>query len=270
MIVAGIDIGSLTAKAVLLQNGQVVASHIERVRTTTLLSAREVLDAVIAQAHISPTQIKHICATGYGRMSIPFVHSNISEISCHGMGTFFSNPSVRTIIDIGGQDCKVIVIDDTGMVDDFVMNDKCAAGTGRTLEIMAHTLGIDLEALGTFALKSRRPLPISNKCSIFMELEVMQFLYQGKKPQHIAHGITLSIAKRIAGLAGKITVKNNICISGGVSKNRAVVRDIEKEMGLTFVGLAHDPQVMGALGAALFAQKALSKAQGKTNDLRGI
>ena len=254
MISAGIDIGSLTAKAVLLDGDHMVASCIEAVKANSVASASHVMQVVLDQAGLQLGDISHICSTGYGRTEVPFVHLDRSEISCHGLGCFHSGPGVRTIIDIGGQDCKVIIIDNDGMVDDFVMNDKCAAGTGRSLEILSRTLGVELDELGTFALKSKKPLPISNKCSIFMELDVMQYLYQGKKRHSIAHGITLTVAKRIAALAGKVKFKGAVAISGGVSKNRAVVRDIERELGVTFTGLNHDPQLMGALGAALFAR----------------
>ncbi|PKN23926.1 MAG: 2-hydroxyglutaryl-CoA dehydratase [Deltaproteobacteria bacterium HGW-Deltaproteobacteria-22] len=255
MIFAGIDIGSLTAKAVLLRHGKVIASHFEPVKATSLASADHVMGQVLEQAGLRIGEIQLTCSTGYGRLEIPFADCNRSEVSCHGLGTFFSNKSVRTIIDIGGQDCKVVVIDSHGMVEDFVMNDKCAAGTGRSLEILARTLGVELADLGRFALRSHRPLPVSNKCSIFMELDVMQLLYQGKRRENIAHGITVSIARRIASLTGKVTLQKGICISGGVSKNAAVVRDIEQALGVTFTPLAHDPQLMGALGAACFAEK---------------
>ncbi len=255
MIFAGIDIGSLTAKAVLLRDKKVIASHFEPVQATSLASAEQVMNQVLSLSGHRLGDLACTCSTGYGRLEIPFADCNRSEVSCHGLGTFFSNSRVRTIIDIGGQDCKVVVIDDQGMVEDFVMNDKCAAGTGRSLEILARTLGVELAELGRFALRSRRPLPVSNKCSIFMELDVMQHLYQGKNRENIAHGITVTIAKRIASLTGKLTLKQGICISGGVSKNLAVVRDIEQELGVTFMPLAHDPQLMGALGAACFAEK---------------
>jgi (R)-2-hydroxyacyl-CoA dehydratese activating ATPase len=259
MIFAGIDIGSLTAKAVLLKDGKVISSHIEKVKATSLESADYIMNFVLKKAKLNIKELTYVCSTGYGRLDIPFSHCNKSEISCHGLGTFFSNNSIRTIIDIGGQDCKAILIDDDGMVDDFVMNDKCAAGTGRSLEILARTLEIDLPDLGKFALKSKKPLSISNKCSIFMELDVMQFLYQGKKSTNIAHGITLAVAKRIGSLTGKLVLKKNICISGGVSKNKAVVRDIENELGIKVEDLSHDPQLMGALGAALFAEKEFNR-----------
>lgn len=273
MIFAGVDVGSLTAKAVLLRDGRVIAWHVESVSATPARSAWRVLEAALEKARVRRDQLARVCATGYGRhelasadRELPFADLERSEISCHGLGTFTSNPAVRSVIDIGGQDCKVVVLDDTGLVDDFAMNDKCAAGTGRTLELLARTLGMPLGELGPRALRSRRALPVSNKCSIFMELDVMQWIHQGRRAEDIARGITASVARRVAALAGKVTLRPGVCISGGVSKNAAVVRELELALGLRFVPLAHDPQVMGALGAACFAR--LEHERARENDPR--
>ncbi len=254
MIYAGVDVGSLTAKAVLLRDGRVAAWHVEPVSATPGESARRVLEAALEKAQARRDDLTRVCATGYGRHEMTFADLERSEISCHGLGTFTSNPVVRSVIDIGGQDCKVVVLDDAGLVDDFAMNDKCAAGTGRTLELLARTLGVSLGELGPRALRARRALPVSNKCSIFMELDVMQWMHQGRRAEDIARGITASVARRVAALAGKVTLRPGVCISGGVSKNAAVVRELELALGVRFVPLAHDPQIMGALGAACFAR----------------
>jgi len=273
MIFAGIDVGSLTAKAVLLRDGRVAAWHVEPVSATPALSARRVLGAALEKAQVNSEELARVCGTGYGRHELPFAgdgpapaYCERSEISCHGLGTFTSNPAVRSVIDIGGQDCKVVVLDAAGLVDDFVMNDKCAAGTGRTLELLARTLGLPLGELGPRALRSRRALAVSNKCSIFMELDVMQWMHQGRRVEDIARGITASVARRVAALAGKVTLRPGVCISGGVSKNAAVVRELEQALGLRFVPLAHDPQIMGALGAACFAR--LEHDRARENDRR--
>ena len=207
MIFAGIDVGSLTAKAVLLRDGRVIAWHVEPVQATPAQSAGRVLEAALAKARVRRADLARVCATGYGRHELPFADLERSEISCHGLGTFTSNPAVRSVIDIGGQDCKVVVLDAAGLVDDFAMNDKCAAGTGRTLELLARTLGLPLGELGPRALRSRRALPVSNKCSIFMELDVMQWMHQGRRVEDIARRITASVARRVAALAGKVTLQ---------------------------------------------------------------
>lgn len=257
-MVVGIDIGSLTAKAVILNQGSMRSSHIMRVRPRPIDSAEAVLAAVLGAAGARMSDIRACCATGYGRLEIPFATMNMSEISCHAMGAFWNDAFIRTVIDIGGQDCKVISLDERGLVQDFVMNDKCAAGTGRSLEILAKAIGVELDELGPLSLKSRRPVAITNKCSIFMELEVLQHLYRRDKLKDIAAGINLSVAKRVVALTKMLTLKPALCLTGGVSKNAGVAKGIEQLLGISFKPLRCDPQIMGALGAAVFAQEGLA------------
>lgn len=256
MRVVGIDIGSLTAKAVVLEGGEIIASSLIKAGPCPSASAEDVLKRCLDEGEILSSSIECCCATGYGRLTIPFADFNMSEISCHGMGAFWSNNNIRTIIDIGGQDCKVVVIDENGMVTDFIMNDKCAAGTGRTLEILSKTIGVPFELLGDRAAKSRRILPLTNKCSIFMEVEVMELMQRGKKTADIANALTSAIAKRVVSLAGSVEVADGICITGGVSKNKSVVRHIEKSLNTALLDLTIDPQLAGAVGAAVFALQA--------------
>ncbi|MDD5711434.1 MAG: acyl-CoA dehydratase activase, partial [Smithellaceae bacterium] len=230
-------------------------SEMMKVRATAVASASEIMERALAKAKLRLSDIDRCCSTGYGRFEIPFAQLNVSEISCHGKGAFFASNSIRTIIDIGGQDCKVISVDERGRVVDFVMNDKCAAGTGRSLEILARTLGVDLQELGALAMASKSPINITNKCSIFMELEVLNHLYTRKKRKHIACGIADAIAKRVASLAKAMDVRNDVCITGGVAKNAAVVRQLSYQMNCRFRTLSLDPQIVGALGAALFARE---------------
>ena len=257
MIVAGCDVGSLTAKAFIMNEKGKLAGEIIKVRSATIDSATEVMEKALASANLRFSDLDYCCSTGYGRYEIPFARINMSEISCHGLGAFWADSSIRTVIDIGGQDCKVILIDAEGNVRDFTMNDKCAAGTGRALEILAKTIGVDLEQLGTLAIKSKRPINITNKCSIFMELEVLNHLYARKKLKHIACGIADAVAKRVASLAKAIDIEKNICITGGVSKNPGVVRQLAYHMNASFKSLPVDPQIIGALGAAIYAMRTL-------------
>lgn len=249
--------GSLTAKAYIMNEKGVLAGEIIRVRSTNIDSATDVMEKALAKARLHFSDLDSCCSTGYGRYEIPFARMNMSEISCHGLGAFMADQSIRTVIDIGGQDCKVILIDSTGNVRDFIMNDKCAAGTGRSLEILARTIGVDLKKLGDLAVKSKKPINITNKCSIFMELEVLNHLYTRKKLKHIACGIADAVAKRVASLAKSIDVEKNICITGGVSKNPGVVRQLAYHMNTSFKSLTVDPQIIGALGAACYAMQAL-------------
>ncbi|HOO71738.1 MAG TPA: acyl-CoA dehydratase activase [Spirochaetota bacterium] len=260
MIAAGCDVGSLTAKAVIMDDGFIISSKIIRDRKTPLESARAVMSEALSEAGLSFKSINYCCSTGYGRHSIPFALMNMSEISCHALGAFWAEKSVRTVIDIGGQDCKVISLDDCGMVSDFIMNDKCAAGTGRSLEILSRSIGLPLEKLGPVSLKSWKGIPITNKCSIFMELEVLQHLYKGKRTADIARGINEAVARRVVSLARSIEIKEAAAITGGVSKNIGVVKKLERLLGLRFTPLSVDPQIIGALGAAVFAANELKKA----------
>ena len=250
--------GSLTAKAYIMNEQGRLAGEIIRVRSTNIDSATEVMEKALASAKLSFADLDYCCSTGYGRYEIPFARMNMSEISCHGLGAFRADQSIRTVIDIGGQDCKVILIDADGNVRDFIMNDKCAAGTGRSLEILAKTIGVDLEYLGSLAVKSKTPISINNKCSIFMELEVLNHLYARKRLKHIACGIADAVAKRVTSLAKAINIENNICITGGVSKNPGVVRQLAYHMNSSFKSLPVDPQIIGAMGAAIFAIQALN------------
>lgn len=252
-MVVGIDIGSLTAKGVIMEQNCMRSSHIMRVRPRPVDSAEAVLSEVLRTAGARMSDIEACCATGYGRLEIPFASMNMSEISCHARGAFWSDKSIRTVIDIGGQDCKVICLDGRGLVQDFVMNDKCAAGTGRSLEILAKAIGVELADLGRLSMKSRKPVAITNKCSIFMELEVLQHLYRRARLKDIAAGINVSVAKRVASLTKMLALKPAVCLTGGVSKNIGVSRGLEKLLGVTFQPLSCDPQIMGALGAAVFA-----------------
>jgi len=254
---AGIDVGSLTAEAVILdEEGALRAGKIIRVRPRATDSAAEVFEAALAELELEPGQIAFCVSTGYGRESIPFASRNLSEVSCHGRGAQNLLPRVRTVIDVGGQDCKVIRVDDDGNLVDFAMNDKCAAGAGRFLEMMAGTLGLAVSELGSLALGSKKPLTLSSQCTIFAEAEVMQLLFGGKKRRDIAAGIHAALVRRIKALVGRVGLAPEICMTGGVSKNPGMVALLEKELGVKFLPLPQDPQLAGALGAALFARDA--------------
>jgi len=253
MFVAGCDVGSLTAEAVIMKNEEILASEIIRVRPKAEQSARDVMDRALSKLHLTYDDLTYTIATGYGRETIPFADGNISEISCHGRGANFLIPQIRTVIDIGGQDCKAIRVDAQGNLEDFVMNDKCAAGTGRSLELNAEVLGVDVSELGPLSMESDLPIIITNQCSIFTELEIMHLLMEDKKVADIAAGINEAMARRVKMLVGKVGIKAEIGMTGGVSKNIGVVKYLEKALGAAFVEFPEDPQIIGALGAALFA-----------------
>ncbi len=262
MIVAGCDVGSLTAEAVLMENGTILGSEIIRVRPKAELSARDVMDKLLDRLGLSFDDIGFCVSTGYGRETISFADDNVSEISCHGYGAHWLVPSIRTIIDVGGQDCKAIRVDEGGRLVDFVMNDKCAAGTGRSLELMSESLGVDVSALGSLAEEADQAVMITNQCSIFAEMEISRYLCEERSFADIAAGINESMARRVKGLVGRVGVKRDVGVTGGVSKNVGVVRHLEALLGIEFVQFSEDPQIIGALGAALFAAE---KARGPQN-----
>lgn len=259
MIVAGCDVGSLTAEAVFMENGKILGSEIIRVRPKAEQSARDVMDKLLAELNLSYEDIDYCVSTGYGRETIPFADDNISEISCHGMGAHFLIPEIRTVIDVGGQDCKAIRVDEDGLLVDFIMNDKCAAGTGRSLELMGESLGVDVSELGPLSLESEEPVVITNQCSIFAEMEIMHYMCEEKSMADIAAGINESMARRVKMLAGRVGVKSEIGITGGVSKNVGVVKYLEEMLKINFIKFPEDPQIIGALGAAVFAGEKAGK-----------
>lgn len=256
MIFAGCDVGSLTAEAVLInEHGEMVAHKIIGVKPNPVVSASLVMGSLLEEVGLRFDEISYCVSTGYGRERVPFAQDNVSEISCHGKGAQWVCPSIRTIIDVGGQDCKVIRVDDRGNLRDFVMNDKCAAGTGRFLEVMARTLGVDIGELGPLALASGNPITLSSICSVFSQFDVMCFLAEGRAREDIAMGISTALAVRINRLIRKVGIEDDVCITGGVAKNRAVVKALEEVTGCRLIELTVDPQIVGALGAALFARE---------------
>lgn len=218
MIFAGCDIGSLTGKAVIIKNNSIISTNIIRVGANPVKSAMLVMSGALERVGLKNDDLTCCCSTGYGRENIPFSNMNISEISCHGMGAHWLDGSIRTVFDIGAEDSKVILINESGNVLDFIMNDKCAAGTGRCLEILSKAINLKVEDIGKISLKSRNPVELTNICGIYMELEVIQHLYNKRKVKDIAYGIHDAVARRIAYLAKAINIKREFAITGGVSR----------------------------------------------------
>lgn len=256
MIVCGVDIGSLSTKAVLLANDRLLGWRIVRTGPDSVESAQRAVDAVLAAAGLGFQDIGYTVSTGYGRANVPFADKTISEISCHAAGCYWTFPEVRTILDMGGQDCKAIRCDSGGRITDFVMNDKCAAGTGRYLERVAECLGLGLEEIGPLSmLPVGEALRVGSQCVVFAEGDIIRLQRQGKKTNDILAGATDAIVKRIIDLLERVGVEPGLCISGGVAKNIGVVRRLEDKLGLS-ASIAREPQIIGALGAALMAKLA--------------
>ncbi|MCX5851342.1 MAG: acyl-CoA dehydratase activase [Deltaproteobacteria bacterium] len=260
MIVAGCDVGSLTAKAVILNEGKMLSYAIIRSTARPEESAHSVMEKALEEACLSFDDIRYTVATGYGRDNIPFINDAVSEISCHGRGALWLMPGVQMIIDIGGQDCKAIKLDKDGRVVKFTTNDKCAAGTGRFLEVMAKLLGLSLEELGTLSAQARNPMDLAAACTVWAQTEVIHHLNNGTSIEDITAAINQAMAKRVAMIANSLGVERNACITGGVAKNVGVVNYLEKLLGVKLKKPPRvDPQVIGALGAAVLAYERLER-----------
>ncbi len=234
-----------------------VANVTKRSRINPVLSAQDALDEAVAQVEglESPKELAYLIGTGYGRNKVPFADENISEISCHAMGVHVTDPNVKAIIDIGGQDVKGIAIDSDGTVLNFAMNDKCAAGTGRFYESMARAFEMSLEEFSGLSLSAKNVIPITSQCAVFAESEVISLVGEGKPMDEIAAGIQLSVAKRCFVMAKKAGVVDSVTLTGGCAKNEGLKRAIEKVLKIKVVDLQTDPQLMGALGAAEYARQ---------------
>ena len=259
MITAGVDIGSLTGKALILQDNKILAWSLIPTSYDSEQTAIETTRLALDQANLSLDDIDYVVSTGYGRIIVPFANKNITEISCHAKGAHWFYPGVRTILDMGGQDCKAIRADGNGKVANFVMNDKCAAGAGRSMEVMAELLDIPLEDLGKRSLEQvDGEVPISSTCVVFARSEVLGYLHQGIHKNDILAGACEALASRVYTLLKRVGIEKEFVISGGIAKNIGVVKRLEQKVGLE-ANIAFEPQIVGALGAALFAQERLQK-----------
>ena len=252
MYVLGIDSGSTSTNAVLMNDQkELVAYRVLRTGAKSTESAQRILEQILEDANLSRADIRTIVSTGYGRVSIPFADHDVTEISCHGKGAHYLNPDVRTILDIGGQDSKAIRLNEHGDVIDFVMNDKCAAGTGRFLEMMARTLEIGVDELGPISAQSKKEVTISSMCSVFAESEVISLIAQDTETADIVNGIHHAIIERAWSLIRRVSPEPVYMMTGGVAKNAGVVRALEEKTGSP-VFISQEPEIVGAIGAALY------------------
>lgn len=253
----GCDVGSTYTKAVIIdETGKIAASTTIRSKIRSQESAESAMNEVLnAVGLTSSEQLAYLIGTGYGRNKVPFADENISEISCHAMGVHVTNPSVKAIIDIGGQDVKGIAVDTDGTVKNFAMNDKCAAGTGRFYEAMARSFEMSLPEFSKLSLTAKNVIPITAQCTVFAESEVISLVGEGKAMEEIAAGIQVAVAKRCFVMAKKAGATDSITLTGGCAKNDGLKAAIEKILKIKVVELATDPQLMGALGAAEYARQ---------------
>lgn len=260
----GIDIGSSSTKAAILGEDKGIAAVSVLNLGTGTNACEEVMKDAIEQAGICAEEIKFIVATGYGRINFKGADKQITEITCHAKGVNFLMEGIRTIIDIGGQDAKAIKLVEQGRISNFVMNEKCAAGTGRFLEVMARVLGCKIDALSSLAEKSTKEISISNVCTVFAESEVISRLSAGEEIADVARGAHMAIAKRVMGMAARVGYEPRVAMTGGVALNEDMVRAMSKEMGCE-VEVAPHCQAAGAIGAAVFAYE-ISHKEDKENE----
>ncbi len=252
MITAGIDVGSITTKAAVLADGKILGTRVIFTGYNSEAAGGKVYEELLEEIRLERSAVSRVVSTGYGRRSVKFMDKSLTEIICHGTGAYYLNPHIRSVIDIGGQDSKAILLDEKGKVKNFAMNDKCAAGTGRFLEVMARALGVDLDGFGALSLKAVNPSGISSLCTVFAESEVISLISRGESRENIIAGIHESIAARIAAMANRVGLIPPVVMTGGVAKNIGVVVALEKKIGMT-IEVSEYAQVNGAIGAAVLA-----------------
>ena len=252
----GIDIGSTASKCVILADGKEIISKSLIAVGAGTSGPQRAISQVLENAGMKEEDMAFTLATGYGRSNIPFATGQVTEITCHARGAHRLYPQARAIVDIGGQDSKVICLDGEGNVTNFVMNDKCAAGTGRFLELMARTLELEMDEMAAIGLSWEQELTISSMCTVFAESEVVSLIADNHSAADIVHGLNQSVAGKTAALASRAGAKGPYMMTGGVARNRGVVKALEERLGAP-LWIAPDPDLCGALGAALFALDSL-------------
>ncbi len=261
MITAGVDVGSLSVETVLYQQDKGILSYsIGLVGGNSRDASRRSFEEALNTGRVAEADVGHVISTGSGREILDFADENVTEITCIARGVHFLFPECQTIIDIGGQDTKVIRINERGHVVSFDMNDKCAAGTGRFLEVMANALNVDLEQMGERSLRYQNVIEISSVCTVFAESEVISLVSEGKAVNDILHALHNAVADRTLSLLERVGVNGQAAMTGGVAKNIGVIRALEEKMGMA-LKVHSEPQIVGALGAALIA----AEKKGKKN-----
>ena len=255
---AGVDIGSTMTK-VAIMNQTTLVSVIGPTGPEHRKLANEVMEEALAKANLPFEAITYVVATGYGRINVPFADKQITEISCHARGVGYLLPEVRTVIDIGGQDCKGIKLNDNGQAVDFVMNDKCAAGTGRFLEVTAEELGVRLENMGRLSLEAKNKVEISSTCTVFAAQEVVAKLSAGVPLPDIIAGLHEAIATRIYGMVRRLKIEREVALTGGGAKNIGLVKALEAKLDFPAL-VPPEPLLTGAIGAALMGRDIVKQA----------
>ncbi len=260
---AGIDVGSTQTKGIILdENRNIVARALTMTGANVTRAGDNCFKEALKVADIPPEQVAYVVGTGYGRYKVTFGDAQITEISCHARGACNLFPNTRTVIDMGGQDAKGIRVGPDGDVKDFVMNDKCAAGTGRFLGSAAEALLLNLDDIGPLSLKAKNPVRLTTVCTVFVESDIMSYLAQNKKVEDILGGVHSAIAARTVSLIRRVGIEPEVTFTGGVSRNIGMVQALEEKLGMK-VNVSPDSHYVGALGAAIFALERAVKARGE-------
>ncbi len=263
IVSAGVDVGSVSSQAVVMLDGKLYAYSNMRTGSDSPQSAHKAIDWALEDTGLKLDDIQFTVGTGYGRVNVSFAQKAITEIACHARGAnFMYGPSVRTVLDMGGQDCKAIHCDDKGKVTAFLMNDKCAAGTGRGMEVMADLLSVPIEDVGAMSLNvEEEPEPVSSTCVVFAKSEASGLLREGWPKNRVLAAYCSAMAHRVVSLLERIGVEKEFAITGGIAKNAGVVTRLEQELGVAALRTDTDTQIAGAAGAALFARALYAKQQ---------
>ncbi|MCL6477442.1 MAG: benzoyl-CoA reductase, bzd-type, subunit Q [Peptococcaceae bacterium] len=261
IITAGADVGSVSTQAVIMLDGELYAFTNMRTGSDSRNSARKAMNRALENTGMTLQDIHFTVGTGYGRVNVPFANKTVTEIACHARGAnFMYGPTVRTVLDMGGQDCKAIRCDDKGKVVSFLMNDKCAAGTGRGMEVFADLLAVSVEDVGEMSLQvDEDPPPVSSTCVVFAKSEATGLLRAGWPKERVLAAYCSAMARRVVALLERNGIEADFAITGGIAKNAGVVSRIEKELGIKALKPRYDTQLAGAIGAALFAKALVEK-----------
>ncbi len=254
MLTAGIDLGSTTVKSAIVQDGVLLGTKTSTNGFDLKKASQDVYFRLLSELDIKSNAVDRVISTGYGRKNVDIAAKSITEISCHAAGVHFLRPDAATVIDIGGQDSKAISINKHGKVANFVMNDKCAAGTGRFLEVMARSLETELDEFGRISLQAEKPASINSLCTVFAESEVISLIAKGESKENIIAGIHFSIAGRTSAMARNVGHTPPVIMTGGVAKNIGVLKALESKTGQE-IQVPEAPQIIGALGAAVLASQ---------------
>jgi bzd-type benzoyl-CoA reductase Q subunit len=265
IISAGVDVGSVSSQAVVMADGKLYAYSNMRTGSSSPDSANKAMEWALKETGMKLEDLHYTVGTGYGRVNVPFAQRAITEIACHARGAnFMYGPTIRTVLDMGGQDCKAIHCDEKGKVTAFLMNDKCAAGTGRGMEVFADLLSVSINEVGELSLKvEEEPEPVSSTCVVFAKSEAAGLLREGWPKEKVLAAYCSAMAHRVVTLLERITMEKEFAITGGIAKNVGVVQRLEKELGVTALKPKFDTQIAGALGGALFGKALVEKGKTK-------